>query len=68
MDKWTLSRFVTKQLLCKNVLDTITIEWHDRMLETEASKQQGKELEGQVSSDTCTSGPSTKVLDLDDES
>lgn len=64
-----LPKFVTNQLLCKNVMDTITIEWHDRFLKTEASKEQAKQLESQVMSpNKCTSGPSTTVLDLDDES
>jgi len=64
-----LPKFVTKQLLCKNVLDTVTIEWHDRFLKTDASKQQAKQLESQANSpNKCTSGPSTSFLDLDDES
>jgi len=64
-----LPKFVTKQLLCKNVVDTITMEWHDRFLKTEASKQQAKHLESLVNSpEKCTSGPSTTVIAFDDES
>lgn len=64
-----LPKFLTKQLLCKDVLDTITIEWHDRSLQTNASKEQAKQLETAVnSSSKCKSGPSTTVLPFDDES
>jgi FkbM family methyltransferase len=64
-----LPKFVTKQLLCKNVLDRITIEWHEQVLKTEESKKQATELKSQVmSQNTCKEGPSTEVLDIDDES
>jgi len=78
-----LPKFVTKQLLCKNVLDAMTIEWHMhsayhktddkiktiRKQKTAASRQQAMRLKSQVHSPRkCTSGPSTRVLLLDDES
>merc|ERR1719440_1717530 len=66
---FVLPQFLTKQLLCKNVVDSLTIEWHDRFLTSEASKQHAAQLKRQVNSPSkCTSGPSTKVLELDDES
>lgn len=65
-----LPRFLDKQLLCKNVVDTMTIEWHDRFFEGDKAHQaQRKRLESQVESSTkCSSGPSTSVKMIDDES
>lgn len=64
-----LPPFLSKQLLCKNVIDTITIEWHDRFLKSDASKSQAAELERQVNSpNKCSSGASTIVTPFDDES
>jgi len=63
-----LPTFLTKQLLCKTVLDMMTIEWHN-WPELKDRNKQLKELESQVDRpDKCTSGPSTTVLKLDDES
>jgi len=64
-----MPKFVTNQLLCKNVLDTTTIEWHHARLETQALKEQGKRISSSVKNpDICMSGPSTTVLQIDDES
>jgi len=64
-----LPHFLTKQLLCKNVLTDLTIEWHDRFLKNDASRKKAKQLESLVMSpQKCDSGPSTNVRAFDDES
>jgi hypothetical protein len=64
-----LPPFLTKQLLCKNVLDDISIEWHHNFFNDTAKVQKCRSLEEQVHSMTkCHAGPSTNVMQFDDES
>lgn len=66
-----LPPFLTKNLLCKNVLDTITIEWHaePKFLKTEAERMNAADIALKVHSpENCDSGISTRVVPLDDES
>jgi len=62
-----LPPLVEKQLLCKYVLDMLTIEWHGASWAV--AKKLKKDVKRNVrSSDKCSSGPSTEVKELDDES
>merc|ERR1712107_371884 len=57
----TLPPFLANELLCRNVLDDLTIVWHDR---NGRSKDLYERFIHNVNSPAkCQSGPSTKVLD-----
>jgi len=63
-----LPRFLQKQLFCKNVLDKITIEWHLWILPEEEKAPQAKLIDSWTNGATCSSGPKTELVDLDNES
>lgn len=63
-----LPKFLDNHFLCKNVLDKLTIEWHDRFLAKDQLPAASK-TKLQVESPTkCGGQPSTIVKDFDDES
>lgn len=64
-----LSHLLERGLLCEGSLDKMTIEWHLRILKSEASRHAAEEIIKQVKS-TRKCGPKkdTDVLELDDES
>jgi FkbM family methyltransferase len=64
-----LPPFLEKQLLCKSVLDMLTIEWHEHILMNASDQEHAAEVHGQVEDPgKCESGPPTDVETLDDES
>jgi FkbM family methyltransferase len=64
-----LPPFLKKQLLCKSVLDMLTIEWHEHILEKAEDRERAAEVHGQIEDPgACDSGPPTDIETLDDES
>jgi len=57
-----------KQLLCKNVLDMVTVEWHRDMLGQRQQQMTDRFVKRLSTGGSCPSGPSTKFSTVDDES
>mmetsp|Transcript_29378 Transcript_29378/g.78620 ORF Transcript_29378/g.78620 Transcript_29378/m.78620 type:complete len:293 (-) Transcript_29378:39-917(-) len=63
-----LPPLVEKQLLCKHVLDMLTIEWHGAVRGKWPRNLKDDVKRNVRSADKCSSGPSTELKELDDES